>query len=83
MVFAAFLFLSAALRLRLSDLGLIFGNSRLCQCHIDLMLGHFGVFCGLSWPLLGKSCDHIGIILDHIGLYLGILGHIGTIFGSC
>ena len=65
------------------DLGLILGHSRLCQCHIDLMLGHFGLFCGLSWPLLGKSFDYIGIILGHIGLCLGIVGHTGTILGSC
>ena len=62
------------------DLGLVLGHSRLCQRHIDLMLSHFGVFCGLSWPLLGKSFDYIGIILGHIGLCWDILGHVGTVW---
>ena len=53
LLFCFFLLGYAAHRLCLPDLGLILGHSRLCQCHIDLMLGHFGLFCGLSWPLLG------------------------------
>ena len=40
------------------------------------------VFCGLCWPLLGKSWDHIGLILGHFGLCWDILGHVGTILGS-
>ena len=47
LLFCFFLLGYAAHRLCLPDLGLILGHSRLCQCHIDLMLGHFGLFCGL------------------------------------
>ena len=35
--------------------------------YVSIMLGHFGVFCRLCWPLLGKSWDdHIGLILGHV-----------------
>ena len=39
----------AAVRLCLPDLGLMLGHCGLCR---HLMLGHFGVFCGLRLPLL-------------------------------
>jgi len=32
------------------------------------MLSHFGGFCGLCWPLLGKSWDHIGFIFTHFSV---------------
>ena len=66
---------------------------RFCQCFlgcwasVGTILGSCSailrVFCGLCWPLLGKSWDHIGFILGHFGLCWDILGHVGTILGSC
>ena len=58
-----------------------------CWASVGTILGScsaiLGVFCGLCWPLLGKSWDHIGLILGHFGLCWDILGHVGTILGSC
>ena len=49
------------------------GHCGLCRHNIGLMLSHFGVFCGLCWPLLGKS----------FWPRWDILGHVGTKFGLC
>ena len=57
-----------------------------CWASVGTILGScsaiLGVFCGLCWPLLGKSWDHIGLILGHFGLCWDILGNVGTILGS-
>ena len=81
--FFFFLLWHAALRLCLPDLGLMLGHCGLCRHHFGLMLSNFGAFCGLCWPLLGKSWDHIGLILGNFGLCWDILGHVGTVLGSC
>ena len=49
-----------------------------CVC---LCWAILGVFCGLCWPLLGKSWDHIRLILGHFGLCWDILGYVGTVLG--
>ena len=58
-----------------------------CWATVGTILGScsaiLGVFCGLCWPLLGKSWDYIELILGHFGLCWDILGHVGTILGSC
>ena len=58
--------------------------------HVEPLLG---VLCGLCWPLLGKSWDHIGLILGHFGLcwdiwamwhHIGLmLGHFGLFSDLC
>ena len=57
-----------ATRRCLPDLGLMLGHCGLFRHHIGLMLSHFGGFCGLCWPLLGKSWDHIGLIFTHFSV---------------
>ena len=95
LLFCFFLLGYAAHRLCLPDLGLILGHSRLCQCHIDLMLGHFGLFCGLSWPLLGlllwpywhylgPQFVHFGPHWHHIRLMLSLFwGYCVVCVGLC
>ena len=50
--------------------------SVVCVC---LCWAILGVFCGLCWPLLGKSWDQIRLILGHFGLCWDILGNVGTV----